>query len=157
MLGARDNGLGGVAIHHLEYPGTAPLPDDGSGLSMEPPVGHALVNTGLNDNMNFLTDFKPLDKPGDGREPPPPQVLLQQVSGLLSWTIVVCHMVSPDLSRSSDRAGWISPAGIFDMDDIDPDHAGGHPQCAGEAGVSAAFVTGNQFFDIEACFADDVN
>jgi len=60
MLGPGDDYFPGITLPDFQHPGPPALPENGSGLSMEPAVGDAFVNTGLNDNMNFLTDLKML-------------------------------------------------------------------------------------------------
>lgn len=61
VMGSYDNGFHGFPIRYLENPCTSSLSNYCAGLSMKSVVGHSLVNTRLNYNMNFLADFKALN------------------------------------------------------------------------------------------------
>jgi len=62
MLRSGDDNLVPVAIPDLEEPGAPPLTDNGSGLAMEPAMGHPFLDARLADNMHLLADLESLDE-----------------------------------------------------------------------------------------------
>ena len=91
MLWSGNDDLVGVTIADGEHPCTTTLTDNRSGLSVEPAVGHALLDTGLTDNVHPVTNFKSLDDGGARRQPAFSQIFLEFIPCFLSWTIVMCH------------------------------------------------------------------
>ena len=91
MLRSRDDGLYAVAVPDLEEPGPAPLPEDGAGLPVKPPVRHAYVDARLADDMDLLPDLELLYGGHNGGDPPLANPFLQLVPGFFPWTVMVCH------------------------------------------------------------------
>lgn len=91
MLWSGDNGLVCVTIADGEHPRTTAPTDNGSGLSVEPAVGHALLDTWLYNHVHPVTDLEFLDDGGYWRQPAFSQIFLEFIPCLLSWTIVMCH------------------------------------------------------------------
>ena len=91
MLWSGDDDLVGVSIADGEHPRTTALTNNGSGLSMEPSVGHALLDARFNNHVHPVTDLKFLDNGGYRRQPALSQIFLEFIPGFLSWTIVMCH------------------------------------------------------------------
>jgi hypothetical protein len=92
MLWSGDDGLVGVTIADGEQPGTSTLTNNGSGLSVEPAVGHALLDARLTHYVYPVTNFEMLDDGGYRRKPALSQIFLELIPCFLSWTIVMCHV-----------------------------------------------------------------
>jgi hypothetical protein len=92
MLWSGNDGLVGVTIADSEHPRTSAPADNGSGLSVEPAVGHTLLYTRLYNHVYPVTDLEMLDDGGYGRQPALSQIFLKLIPGFLSWTIVMCHV-----------------------------------------------------------------
>ena len=69
MLWSGDNDLVGVSIADGEHPRTTALADNGSGLSVEPAVGHTLLDARFNNHVHPVTDLEFLDNGGYWRQP----------------------------------------------------------------------------------------
>ena len=69
MLWSGDNGLVGVTIADGKQPCTTALTDNGSGLSVEPAVGHALLDARLTHYVHPVTNLEMLDDGGYRRQP----------------------------------------------------------------------------------------
>jgi len=107
MLWSGDNDLVGVAVANGEHPCTSTLTDYGSGLSVEPVVGHALLDARFNDYVYPVTKLKSLDDGGYGRQPALSQIFLVLIPCSLSWTIVMCHInLPPSFLPPVLRRGW---------------------------------------------------
>jgi hypothetical protein len=91
MLWSGDDNLVSVSITDGEHPCTSSPTDNGSGLSMEPAVGHTLLDARFNNHMHPVTNLKFLDDGGYGRQPALSQIFLELIPCLLTWTIVMCH------------------------------------------------------------------
>ena len=91
MLWSGNDGLVGVTIADGEHPRTTAATDNGSGLSVEPAVGHAFLDARLYDYVHPVTNLEFLDNGGYGRQPALSQIFLEFIPCLLSWTIVMCH------------------------------------------------------------------
>ena len=91
MLWSGDDDLVGVSIADGEHPRTTAPADNRSGLSMEPAVGHALLDARFNNHVHPVTDLEFLDDGGYGRQPALSQIFLELIPCFLSWTIVMCH------------------------------------------------------------------
>ena len=122
-----DDGLDTVAVPDLEEPGPAPLPEDGPGLPVEPPVGHAHVDTRFADDVDLLPDLELLDGGHDRGDPPPADILLQLVARLFPWTMVVWHCLFHLLAS-------------LDLQDVELDDPCRPPDEAGEARPGPAAV-----------------
>jgi len=61
MLRSRDYDFIRIPIADLEYPRTSALLEDGPGLSMEPPVGHTLLDARVAYDMDLFPDIELLD------------------------------------------------------------------------------------------------
>jgi hypothetical protein len=61
MLWSGDDDLFGVSVGDRKHPGTSALPDDSSRLAVKPAVGHAFLDAGVADDVDFVADFKLLD------------------------------------------------------------------------------------------------
>jgi hypothetical protein len=92
MLWSGYDGLVGVTIADGEHPRTAAPADNRSGLSMEPAVGHALLDAGFNNHVHPVTDLEFLDYGGYWRQPALSQIFFELIPCFLSWTIVMCHI-----------------------------------------------------------------
>ena len=97
MLWSGDDGLVGVTIADCEHPRTTAATDNRSGLSVEPAVGHALLDTGITDNVHPVADLKSLDYASARGQPAFSQIFLELIPFFLSWTIVMCHVILPPL------------------------------------------------------------
>jgi hypothetical protein len=91
MLWSGDDGFVGVTIADREQPRTATLANNRSGLSVEPAVGHTLLDARFTYHVNPVTNLEFLDDGGYGRQPALSQIFLELIPGFLSWTIVMCH------------------------------------------------------------------
>jgi len=146
MLWSCDNLLYRIPISDLEYPCAPALSDNRAGLPVESPVGHALLDTRLDHDVNPLPDLKLLNRRGYRGDTASSEILLELIPRLLAWSVVMCHIISPiALVRSSD------------FHHIEADNTRGAPQDPGEAGRCPAVITGYQFLDVEACFTDDLD
>ncbi len=92
MLWSGNDGLVGVTIADGKQPGTSTLTDNGSRLSVEPAVGHALLDAWLTHYVHPVTEFEMLDDGGYRRQPALSQIFLVLIPCSLSWTIVMCHV-----------------------------------------------------------------
>ena len=107
MLWSGDDRLVGVTIADGEHPRTSALTDNRSGLSMEPAVGHTLLDARLNDYVHPVTNLKMLDDGGYRRKPALSQIFLELIPCFLSWTIVMCHLnLPPSFLLPVLRRGW---------------------------------------------------
>ncbi len=61
MLWSCDDNLVGIAVTDGEHPCPAALADNRAGLAVEAAVRHAFLNAGLHNNVDPVTDLKPLD------------------------------------------------------------------------------------------------
>jgi hypothetical protein len=91
MLWSGNDGLVGVTITDGEHPRTPAPTDNGTGLPVEPAVGHTLLDTRLDNYMHPVTDLEMLDDGGYRRQSALSQIFLILIPGFLSWTIVMCH------------------------------------------------------------------
>ena len=69
MLWSGNNGLVGVTIADSEQPCTAALTNHCSGLSVEPAVGHTLLDARFNNHVHPVTNLEMLDDGGYWRQP----------------------------------------------------------------------------------------
>ena len=97
MLRSGNDDLVGVAIADGKHPCTPALTKDCSGQAMESAVGHTLLDAGVTDNVYPVANLKSLDNAGARRQPAFSQILLEFIPCLLSWTIVMCHVILPPL------------------------------------------------------------
>ena len=125
MLRSGDNNLIRIAVLNLKKPCTATLADYCTCPSMESPVGHTFLNTGLAYDVYLLPDLELLDHRCDRGNSPLSQFFLELISCLFSWTVVMCHFYSPlahsitcmtssvttsaGLPRISARLGFVLP------------------------------------------------
>ena len=93
MLWSCDNDLIGVAVTDREHPCTAALAENGSCQPVETPVGHALLDTWIADDMHPVPDLKSLDDAGARWQTAFSQIFLEFIPCFLSWTIVMCHFL----------------------------------------------------------------
>ncbi len=93
MLWSGDDSLVGVTIADGKQPCTTALTDNGSGLSVEPAVGHALLDARFTYHVHSVTNLEMLDNGGYRRQPALSQIFLELIPGFLSWTIVMCHFL----------------------------------------------------------------
>ena len=91
MLWSGDDNLVCVSIADGEHPRTTAPADNGSGLSVEPAVGHTLLDARFTYHMHPVTDLEMLDDGGYRRQTALSQIFLEFIPCLLSWTIVMCH------------------------------------------------------------------
>jgi len=61
MLWSCDDDLIGVTIADSEHPCTATLAEDSAGLPVEATVGHPLLDTRVDNNVDPVPDLKSLD------------------------------------------------------------------------------------------------
>jgi len=107
MLWSGNDNLVGVTIADGEHPRPPAPTYDSAGLSMEPAVGHTLLDARLNNNMHPVTDLELLDDGGDGRQPAFSQIFLEFIPCFLPWTIVMCHVILPPVLLLPElRRGW---------------------------------------------------
>jgi len=107
MLWSGDNGLVGVTIADGEQPRTPALTDNGSGLPVEPAVGHALLDAWFNNYVYPVTNLEMLDDGGYRRQTALSQIFLELIPCFLSWTIVMCHVnLPPSFLLPVLRRGW---------------------------------------------------
>ena len=69
MLWSGDDDLVSISIADGEHPRTTALADNGSGFSVEPAVGHALLDARFNNYVHPVTDLEFLDNGGNWRQP----------------------------------------------------------------------------------------
>ena len=107
MLWSGDDDLVGVSIADGEHPRTTALADNGSGFSVEPAVGHALLDARLYNYVHPVTNLEMLDDGGYRRQPALSQIFLELIPGFLSWTIMMCHLnLPPSFLLPVLRRGW---------------------------------------------------
>src|SRR5512136_97196 len=143
MLWSGDDGLCTFPVPDLEEPGPAPLADDGPGHSVEPPVGHPLVDARFADDMDLLPDLELLDGGHDRGDPPAPYLLLELVACLFPWTVMVCHCLLPLLAS-------------LDLEDVELDDPGRPPDEAGKARPGPPAVARYELLHVQACLSDDI-
>jgi hypothetical protein len=97
MLWSGNDDLIGVAVADGEHPCPAALTEDSSCQPMEAAVGHALLDTGITDNVHPVADLKSLDYASARGQPAFSQIFLELIPCFLSWTIVMCHVILPPL------------------------------------------------------------
>ena len=93
MLWSCDDDLFGVAVADLKHPGASALANDRSGFAMEPVMGHALLDAWVADDVDFFADLKLLDDRCHRWNPAAPQLLLELVTCLFPWSVMVCHIL----------------------------------------------------------------
>ena len=69
MLWSCDDDLVGITIADGEHPCPTTLAKNGSGQAVETAVGHALLDTGVTDNVYPVADLKSLDNAGARGQP----------------------------------------------------------------------------------------
>ena len=94
MLRSGNNDLLFIAVPDLKEPCTTSLADHRSGPAMETGMRHSFLNARLTDDVHLLADLKLLNKGGYRQDTPPSLILLELISRLLSWSIVMCHVKS---------------------------------------------------------------
>ena len=101
MLWSGDNDLVGVTVADGKHPRATALAKDSSCQAVEAAVGHSLLDAGVADDVNPITNLEPLDDAGARGQPAFPEIFLELIPCLFSWTIVMCHVYSPSFAPST--------------------------------------------------------
>jgi hypothetical protein len=111
MLWSGNDGFVGIAITNREHPCSPALTENSSCQPMEAAVGHALLDTGITDNVHPVSYLKSLDDAGARGQPSFSQIFLEFIPCFLPWTIVMCHCLFSLLHSFNLRyveAGYMS-------------------------------------------------
>ena len=111
MLWSGDDGFVSIAITDRDHPGASALAKDSSCQAVETTVGHALLDTGITDNVYLVPDLESLDDAGARGQPAFPEIFLELIPCFLPWTIVMCHCLFSLLHSFNLRnveAGYVS-------------------------------------------------
>src|SRR3974390_196532 len=87
VLGPGDDLLLEAAVVHFQQVCPAPGPGDGTRLTLEAAVRHALMDARVDVDVDLLPDLELLDGAAYGRESPLPERLCELVPGLFSFTV----------------------------------------------------------------------
>ena len=68
MLWSRNDRLFCIAVMNGEHPRTPAPTDDGPRQTMEPAVGHTLLDAWVNNDVNLRANIEFLDNGGDRRQ-----------------------------------------------------------------------------------------
>jgi hypothetical protein len=69
MLWSGNDGLVCIAVTDREHPGASALTKNSSGQTVEAAVGHALLDTGITDNVHPVPNLESLDYAGARGQP----------------------------------------------------------------------------------------
>jgi hypothetical protein len=111
MLRSGNDGFVSIAITDSEHPGSSALAKNGPGQPVETAVGHALLDTGITDNVYPVPDLESLDDAGARGQTAFSEIFLELIPCFLSWTIVMCHCLFSLLHSFNLRnveAGYVS-------------------------------------------------